>query len=84
MTHCLTDFTKTNIMDILIFKTDIANRWHVGVLQQLFTQMQGIIKYSVDVEDVDHVLRIETKTVKAPQVQHVLLQAGYYCEEMTD
>lgn len=71
-------------MDILIFKTDIANRWHVGVLQQLFTQLQGIVKYSVDVEDIDHVLRIESHSVKAPQVQHVLLQAGYYCEEMTD
>jgi hypothetical protein len=75
---------KSGFMDILIFKTDIASRWHVRVLEQLFSPLQGIVKYSVDIEDVDHVLRVVSQSVKAPQVQHVLAQAGYFCEEMTD
>ena len=71
-------------MDILIFKTDIANRWHSAALHPILNQVPGIIKYSVDVEDIDHVLRIETQNVKAPQIKNMLTQAGYYCEEMED
>ena len=71
-------------MDILIFKTDISNRWHVSALRQIFSQLQGIKRYTVDVEDIDHVLRVEAQTVQAPQIQGLLSQAGYYCEEMTD
>jgi hypothetical protein len=69
-------------MDILIFKTDITSRWHSAALQPLFKQVPGIMKYSVDVEDIDHVLRIETQNVKAMQIKNMLSQAGYYCEEM--
>lgn len=71
-------------MEILIFKTDIADRWHLNAAQQLINGLQGILKWNVDMEDVDHVLRVEANNVAPTHIEQVLAKAGYYCEEMKD
>lgn len=71
-------------MEILIFKTNIANRWHTGVAQKLLSNLEGIKRSTVDVEDVDHVLRVEAENVSAKHVELLLAMGGYYCEEMRD
>ena len=71
-------------MEILIFKTDIANRWHLNTAQKIFNTVQGILKWNVDVEDIDHVLRVEAQNIPPAHIEQVLSQAGYYCEEMKD
>lgn len=71
-------------MEILIFKTDIANRWHLHTAQKIFNGLQGILKWNVDVEDIDHVLRVEANDIAPTHIEQVFAQAGYYCEEMKD
>ena len=71
-------------MEILIFKTDIDNSWHKNMAQKLLGNLQGILKWSVDVEDIDHVLRVEANNLPPRHVELVLALAGYYCEEMKD
>jgi hypothetical protein len=71
-------------MEILIFKTDIANTWHKNMAQKLLGNLQGIRKSTVDMEDVDHVLRVEADNLPPKHVELVLMMAGYYCEEMKD
>jgi hypothetical protein len=71
-------------VEILIFKTDIANRWHVQTAKKIFNNLQGIFKWNVDVEDIDHVLRVEANNIPPTYIEQVLSQAGYYCEEMKD
>ena len=71
-------------MEILIFKTDIANSWHKNMAQKLLGNLQGILRWSVDVEDIDHVLRVEANNLPPRHVELVLALAGYYCEEMKD
>jgi hypothetical protein len=71
-------------MDILVFKTDISNRWHTGVAQKLLSSLQGIIRTTVDVEDIDHVLRVESENVPPKHVELLLKLNGYHCEELRD
>ena len=71
-------------MDILIFKTDIANRFHTGLAQKLLSNLDGVIRSTVDVEDIDHVLRIEAENVPPKHIELLLSMGGYYCEEMSD
>jgi len=71
-------------MEILIFKTDIANSWHKNMAQNLLSRLQGILRLSVDVEDVDHVLRVEANNLPPRHIELTLGLAGYYCEEMKD
>ena len=71
-------------MEILIFKTDIANSWHKNMAQKLLGNLQGILRWSVDVEDIDHVLRVEANNLPPRHVELVLALAGYYCEELKD
>jgi hypothetical protein len=71
-------------MNILIFKTDIANRYHYSNASQVLQNIPGILRWTVDMEDVDHVLRIETLHLEPANIEKPLAQAGYYCREMED
>lgn len=41
-----------------------------------------ILKWNVDLLDIDKVLRIETPGVAAPVIEKLVKKAGYYCEEL--
>ena len=69
-------------MNILIFKTDIANRYHYSNASQVLQNIPGILKWTVDMDDVDHVLRIETQQLQPYHIEESLAQAGYYCKEL--
>ncbi len=71
-------------MNILIFKTDIASKWHYSSARKILEKVPGILRLTVDMEDIDHVLRVEANGLLPKNIEAVLGQAGYYCEEMTD
>lgn len=49
-------------MEILIFQTDIKSEEKVASLEPIFNNHVDILNWSVDLEDVDKVLRIEANT----------------------
>ena len=49
-------------MEILIFQTNIETSKKVKQLTPLFDKHSEILKWSVDLEDIDHVLRIEASS----------------------
>ncbi len=69
-------------MEILVFKTDVSSRKRVTALAPHLENMKGIIKWNVDLKDVDKVLRIECYSVAPQQIEKNLQRAGYYCEEL--
>ena len=71
-------------MDILIFKTNLTHPVHINRVQPYIQEIRGIQRWNVDIQDCDHVLRIEAKEVSPRSVETVLQQAGYFCEELTD
>lgn len=71
-------------MEILVFKTDVRNRKHVSALAGHLQQIDGIVKWNVDLQDVDKILRIECMRIPAGVIEQRLQSAGYYCQELQD
>ena len=71
--------------DILIFKTNIQSKEDVMSLEELFAPVQqNILDWSIDCEDIDNVLRIESINLESNEIIDLIKQAGYYCEELPD
>ncbi len=71
-------------MDILIFKTDIANRFHYGLAGRIIEKIPGVLKWSVDMDDIDRVLRVVAQNLKPVHIEQPLVKAGYFCRELED
>lgn len=71
-------------MDILVFKTNIEDSKQIKYLSPHLKALNGIIKWNVDLNDCDKVLRIETEQLQPHAVVNVLVNAGYYCTELLD
>jgi hypothetical protein len=71
-------------MEILIFKTNVENMNHIRKLYPLLKTIQGILKWNIDTEDVDRILRVEAVSVAPQRIEMALQSAGYYCKELED
>jgi hypothetical protein len=71
-------------MDILVFKTNLSDPSHLQVVQSYMQGIPGINRWNVDIQDCDHVLRIEASMVSPRFIEQALQSAGYLCEELPD
>ncbi len=71
-------------MEILVFKTDIRDRRRIIEVEPHIENIEGIIKWNVDLHDRDNILRVEADTISPRVIERQLQQAGYYCEELED
>ena len=69
-------------MEVLVFKTNIADHNHVNHVRSYLNLHPHIYTWNVDLHDCDNILRIETNKLSGKEVEAILLQAGYYCEEL--
>ncbi|WP_315819798.1 hypothetical protein [Paraflavitalea speifideaquila] len=69
-------------MDILVFKTNLRYRKNIHHIGSHLNNLQGIIRWNVDMHDKDRVLRIEAQDLCPRLVEHTLSHAGYSCEEL--
>lgn len=76
--------SNTSIPDILIFKTNIKFRKQLKAVQAHIEREPHIIKWNVDFQDIDRILRIESRDLQPSTVESLIQQAGYYCEELKD
>ena len=71
-------------MNVLVFKTNLHSHEIVSDVSPILTHLKDIKRWNVDVQDCDHVLRIESETLSAERIEQLLSSAGYFCEELTD
>lgn len=69
-------------MYIHIFKTDIRTHEDIAILNKLFSINPAISRWTVDMHDVDRVLRIEASTDNPTDIIHTVREAGYYCADL--
>ena len=70
---------------VLIFKTNIKTKKNVNTLKSFFNSQSSIIKWTVDIEDIDNVLRIEaTNNLSESHLINQIKTLGFYCDELTD
>ena len=72
------------LMEILVFKTNIRYKKHISDLTRHMSNIEGVIRWNVDLDDVDKILRVEARDLSPRVVEHTLLKAGYVCEELED
>ncbi len=68
-------------MDVLIFKTNLTRR-RQSVVANALAGLRGLIRWTVDYEDCDRVLRIESEYVSAQVVVERLNRMNILCREL--
>ncbi|WP_062061218.1 hypothetical protein [Aquimarina longa] len=72
-------------MELLLFRTDIKSKKKVKSLKSVFNNHSEIINWSVDLEDIDNVLRIEATTnLSEKDVMDLVRIKGFYIQIMLD
>ena len=69
-------------MEVLVFKTNIRYRKHINAIENHIANQPGIIKWNVDLKDVDKILRIETIDLHPSKIEGLVKNAGYSCQEL--
>ncbi len=69
---------------MLVFKTNISNPIQVKSIADTLNSCPDILKWNVDLADIDKVLRIEATHAQCGPVIELVTRAGYACEELTD
>lgn len=75
--------TKEKIK-VLVFRSNIVNEEDIQDIRPLMDGHPGIMRWNVDLHDIDKVLRIETTGLEAGNIENLLVEAGYFCEELPD
>ena len=71
-------------MDILVFKTNLEDQKHLRKLFPVLKNIEGVMRWNVDLEDHEKILRIEAECLSPRFVESALSDAGYFCEELED
>lgn len=71
-------------MEILVFKTNVEDKKHVKKLFPVLRTLQGIMRWNVDLHDIDKVLRVEVVSLSPRSIEMTLQNAGYFCKELED
>ena len=71
-------------MELFIFKTDIKNSERVKAIKPIFDNKSIISSWSVDTEDIDNVLKINSKKLKEKDIMQLIRACGFQCELLPD
>ncbi|WP_438425707.1 hypothetical protein [Aquimarina macrocephali] len=72
-------------MELLIFRTDIKSKKKVKSLKPVLNNHSDIIKWSIDLEDIDNVLRIEATTnLSEVDVIDLVQVQGFFIKTLSD
>ena len=72
-------------MQLFILKTNIKSKQKAATLAPLFENINSVLDWNVDLQDIDKVLRIEAKeTVKESEIINLIRTQGFYCETLND
>lgn len=70
---------------VLVFKTSVENYQDLKSIEPL---MNGLMseteRWSIDLEDCEHVLRVEAVSIEAGLIIESLARTGFSCAELED
>jgi len=71
--------------EVLVFQTSVTTHQRVHQVKPLLDNlMQHGEKWNFDLEDCDHILRVEAILVQASVIIQSLNKAGFICKELED
>jgi len=69
---------------VLIFKTNVESEEQMQQASLLLDATDSVIKWNIDREDIDKVLRIESTLPCINDIMKIMVDAGFTCEELVD
>ena len=75
------DNLTVTIMEVLVYKTNINHRHDIDQVRPYFNNQSEILKWNVDTEDKDTVLRVEVQKDISGTIESLIRKAGYQCIE---
>jgi hypothetical protein len=69
-------------MEVLVYKTNIHDSNDVERVKPFFSEHSDILKWHVDIEDKDRVLRVEAHNNISGKIENLVRDAGYWCGEL--
>jgi hypothetical protein len=69
---------------VLVFKTNIESEQDVLKIAPFLNNEKAIRRWNADLEDVDHILRIESADHNAERFIALIAAAGFDCKELPD
>ena len=71
-------------MEVLVFRTDINTDENIKDISEQLNSIRGVFKWTVDLEDHEKILRVESRGVTADEVTRAVKDKNYLCEEHPD
>ncbi len=72
-------------MKIFVFKTNIDSHLEMSILASIFMNLKGIVRWSVDMQDVDRVLKVVTlEDHNEIEFIRVIRSQGISCDVLPD
>lgn len=75
---------ETDFNNIFIFGTNIKTEKDKQIISNLLNANREIERWNIDLEDVDSVLRIESKTLTAEQLVKIITEQDFKCAELSE
>lgn len=70
--------------NVLVFKTHKKVLTYQEMIEEALIEYNDKISWTVDMDDHDKVLRIESDTVVAQDIINKMKDADFFCEELMD
>jgi hypothetical protein len=74
--------TEMNLDNILVFKTNISSHSQKDSAKNVLDSIDHIEEWSIDMEDVDRVLRVVSRQPNSNEIINKLTNAGHECSEL--
>lgn len=85
MDSLLQQFNPEVNQQFLIFKTNISDGLKLDFITPLLDHHPLIVRWSIDITDIDNVLKVLPKEALAvQQVVDLMHSCGFFCEELED
>ena len=71
-----------DLSNIFIFKTNIRTEFDKLRIKNVLDASQKVLKWNIDMDDADHVLRIVSDSLRPEQIISLLDYVGFECSEL--
>ncbi len=70
-------------MTVFVFRTSVRTQRSVERIRQNLDQCPGVLRWTFDLQDCDHVLRVEAVSdTSSEKLRNCLTSNGFTCEEL--
>jgi len=71
-------------MGVYVFKTDIKSALLIELVKPLLNSYKDILDWSIDIEDIDNVLRVVSVELMENDIVQIIKNQGFICETLPD